>query len=66
MILNAPQDSGHRPVPPVSLAHVPGVTVTSDRPETAPTQPTIRNPILAQKLVAAAQRRFAKMKEAGE
>ena len=65
MILTTPQDAvlTHRPV---SLAHGPGVTVTSARPETKPTAPTIRNPILAQKLAAAAQRRFAKMQEAGK
>lgn len=70
MILASPQDAnGARQAPPVSLVKVPealGVTVTSARPETAPTQPTIRNPILAQRLVAAAQRRFAKMQEAGK
>ena len=67
MILPTHQDAnGARQAPTVSLPYVPGVTVTSARPETAPTQPTIRNPILAQRLVAAAQRRFAKLQEAGK
>ena len=66
-IFTSPQDAnGARQAPPVSLVHVPGVAVTSARPETKPTAPIIRNPILAQRLVAAAQRRFAKMQEAGE
>jgi hypothetical protein len=43
MILTTHQDAnGGRQPPTVSLRRVPGVTVTSARPETAPTAPTIR------------------------
>jgi hypothetical protein len=43
MILSTYQDAaGSRQSPRPTLAHVPGVTVTSARPETDPTQPTIR------------------------
>lgn len=42
-ILTSPQDAnGGRPAPRPTLIHVPGVTLTSARPETAPTLPTIR------------------------
>jgi hypothetical protein len=42
-ILTSPQDgNGARISPRPTLAHVPGVTLTSARPETTPTLPTIR------------------------
>ena len=43
MILPTHQDAaGSRQSPRPTLAHVPGVTFTSARPETAPTLPVIR------------------------
>jgi hypothetical protein len=55
---------------PVSLKRVPGVTITSDRPETAPTLPTIRtatprrNPTGIALQAAATRRRVEMLKQA--
>ena len=72
MILSTSQDAqGGRPAPRPTLAHVPGITITPERPETAPTAPIIRANRRKVSpggvaIVAAAQRRLGWVRDALE